>query len=1625
MRCSRAECDPRRLFKVSVTSRGSRRLEEARDELISRVEKSISKDLTSVVSRYFDLVAPEDLVGTEVRDLEGLIKSHVALGQSRTPGTSKVQALSPNLDTQGWQSHHSVVQVVTDDMPFLVDSVSAEISQQDRSIRVVIHPRFWVKRDQQGELLEILDLDVLPGESVPEGAIQESWISVEIDRESESADLKAIETRMLSVLGDVRATVEDWAGMQAKLVEVISEIETAVGVTDRERREAIEFLNWLTENHFTFVGYSNYDLSKNVLSRVAASGLGTLRSSNDGSLLSLNDQDHSSMSSLMVVTKARMRSTVHRPVFLDYVGIRRVDASGNQIGEHRFLGLFSSAAYNQSVTNIPVLSSKVADVTESMALGRDSHSGKDLMQFLETYPRDEMFQISTDELVDVARRVLQLQERRQVRVFTRTEVFGRYLSALVYLPRDRYTTDVRLRMEAILLQAYGATSIDHTARVSESVLARLHFVILKPAGKAIPEIDLEQLEADLADATRLWEDDFADSLVELVGEEDSARLLRTWGNSFPESFKEDVPAGDAVSHLKILESLESLEPGAIKVSMYTPDSPEDGTRRFTIYRIGCPITLSTVLPILHDLGVEVIDERAYDLRRKGADVAWVYDFGLNFDDSKAPEQDSLSERFCSTFMAIWHGEVDSDPFNGLVIKAGLSPRNVGIIRAYAAYLRQAGSPFSQGYLQQVLLANVTIVQYLVQLFAIRFSPELDQDRAGMQAQLVSKIDEALDAVESLDHDRIMRASIALVSATLRTNVYQHDADGKYPQVMAFKLDPSKVPDLPLPLPKFEIWVFSPRVEGVHLRFASVARGGLRWSDRQEDFRTEILGLVKAQMVKNTVIVPSGAKGGFVLKRGPEPSDRDAWLAEGIACYQMFIGALLDVTDNLVNSEIVPPQRVVRHDVDDPYLVVAADKGTATFSDIANKISIDRGFWMGDAFASGGSVGYDHKAMGITAKGAWESVKRHFLELGVNTQTQDFTAVGIGDMSGDVFGNGMLLSEHIRLIAAFDHRHIFIDPNPDSAKSFAERQRLFNLPRSSWEDYSVKLISKGGGIYPRSVKSIDLSPEAKSALGIDPDVDSLTPNELLTKILVAPVDLLWNGGIGTYIKSSTETHAQVGDKANDAIRINGCDIRARVIGEGGNLGATQLGRIEAARAGVKLNTDAIDNSAGVDTSDHEVNIKILLDQAVTAGKLGVDDRNKQLAVMTDEVGELVLRDNYEQNLILVQARYQDAEMLRVHKRLIGHLEADGLLNRAIEYLPTDAQLDSLHAQGMGLTSPELAVLMAYVKIDLSKDLAADEIVNEKWCREVLQNYFPSDLRVKYADLMDTHPLRKEIISTVLTNDVVNRGGITFTWRAAEESGAGTSEILRAFVVSREVFGLTKLWEKIESLDGLISTDCQTQLILESRRLLDRATRWFLQSRGGRLNVEDEIEKFGSIVSQLTDRVPDMLRGSERERAAAIAKSFQSQGVPADLALRTGCFLDEFSLLDVIEIANREKTDPSNVAELYFALSERYDIDRMLFHITALARDDRWTAYARSALRSDLYVALAALTSRVVQATKDTDSIDSRISQWEAKFAEGVARTRATLNEIAHSEQNDLATLSVALRAIRTLAGQGAS
>lgn len=1603
---------------------GSNRLAQARSEVLNRVIDLLPKETASVVEKYFHLVAPVDVVGRDPQDLAALINTHLALGKNREPNTAKVNTFAPTLETTGWNSPYSIVQLVTDDSPFLVDSVSAELNLQERGVHLIMHPRLLVQRDKKGNLVQILANDPEDKIALPSDVSIESWICVEFDRLTDSTELAEITSRIEKVLADVRIAVADWSAMEERANSVIAGIENSSHFSTEDKQNAANFLRWLADDHFTYLGYSHSSVAGGIATTTAGASLGVSRQEKDASASANYLSQGIADSPVILVTKSSNRATVHRPSFMDYIGVREVDANGQIIGEHRFVGLFTASAYNDTAQSIPLLSKKVNDVVEAMDLGTNTHSGKDLMQFIETYPRDELFQISSAELLEIAGDVLQLQERRQVRLFTRTEIFGRFVSALVYFPRDRYNTIVRNRFESILLETYGAEAVDYSARLSESVLARLHFVVRMPKGVSVPQVDLDALEDKLREAARFWEDDFAESLVDQVGNEEAVRILRKWDKSFPESFKEDVAATNAVGHLQVLEAIEKSDPNQIKVSMYEPALDEDGTRRFTIYRIGTPITLSSVLPMLQDLGIEVIDERAYDLRRKGKPVAWVYDFGIGFDESAAPAIETLPARFCATFMSTWNGEVDSDGFNALVTLGGLNPRNVAVIRAYAAYLRQTGIPFSQGYLQQVLIANVGIVNLLLELFDVRFDPEFEGDRAGREEELVKKINQALDAVASLDHDRIMRTSVALVRATLRTNVYQQDASGQYASVMAFKLDPTKVPDLPLPVPKFEVWVYSPRVEGIHLRFASVARGGLRWSDRQEDFRTEILGLVKAQMVKNTVIVPSGAKGGFVVKRGPNPSDREAWLAEGIACYQAFIGALLDVTDNLVDGNIVPPVRVVRHDGDDPYLVVAADKGTATFSDIANQIALDRGHWLGDAFASGGSVGYDHKGMGITARGAWESVKRHFLELGVDTQTQDFTAVGVGDMSGDVFGNGMLLSEHIRLVAAFDHRHIFLDPHPDAANSFVERQRMFNLPRSSWEDYNANLISFGGGVFPRSAKSIDLSHEVKEVLGIDQSVESMSPNQLLAAILKAPVDLVWNGGIGTYIKAASETHAQVGDKANDGLRINGAELRCKVVGEGGNLGATQLGRIEAARAGVKINTDAIDNSAGVDTSDHEVNIKILLNQVMQATGMNIEDRNTLLSSMTDEVGHLVLEDNYLQNLILEQSRKQAPVMLRVHQRLIQSLESTGLLNRAVEYLPTDQAIDQLHSQGLGLTSPELSVLMAYVKIDLTTALTESTVVDEDWCVPVLKSYFPSALRDKYGDLMLKHPLRREIIATVMTNDMINWGGISFALRANEESGATPPEILRAYVVAREVFGFNKLWQEIQDLDRKISTDGQVALYLETRRLLDRAVRWFLQSRGGTLDVAAEISKFANDVARLTPMVPELLRGAEKKRFDEWVVKFANQGAPEALARQMAALLDVFSLLDVIEISDRHKADKDRVAGLYFALSERYDVDRLLAHITALPRDDRWTAYARSALRSDLYMALAGLTNRVTQGGKLSDQIDTLIEDWENRFTEGVGRTRSTLNEIADSEQTDLATLSVALRAIRTLVGQGA-
>jgi glutamate dehydrogenase len=1602
-----------------------------------------SDTVQTFLQRYYLHTAPEDLGDRDPVDVFGAAYSHYRLAETRPQGTANVRVHTPTVEENGWTSSHSVVEVVTDDMPFLVDSVTNELSRQGRGIHVVIHPQVVVRRDVTGKLLE-----VLPDGATAEGhdVLVESWIHVEMDRETDRADLKQITADLLRVLSDVRECVEDWEKMRDAALRIADELPsepTASDVDASDVEEARELLRWLSADHFTFLGYREYDLTEDdSLTAVPGTGLGILRSDpqhgtdDDGhvgvpaspSFSRLPDDARAKAREhkLLVLTKANSRATVHRPSYLDYVGVKKFDAEGNVVGERRFLGLFSSAAYTESVRRVPVVRRKVAEVLKGAGFTPNSHDGRDLLQILETYPRDELFQTPPDELRSIVTSVLYLQERRRLRLYLRKDEYGRYYSALVYLPRDRYTTGVRLRIIDILKEELGGASVDFTAWNTESILSRLHFVVRVAPGTALPHLtdaDKDRIEARLVDAARSWADGFAEALNAECGEERAAELLRRYGHAFPEGYKADHSPRAAVADLVHLEALNRSEKD-FALSLYEPVGAAAGERRFKIYRTGAPVSLSAVLPVLQRLGVEVTDERPYELRCADRTTAWIYDFGLRLPKQGNGNGEEMGadgrERFQEAFAATWTGAAENDGFNALVLGAGLTWRQAMVLRAYAKYLRQAGATFSQDYMETTLRTNVHTTRLLVSLFEARMSPERQSAGTEIVDGLMEELDGALDQVASLDEDRILRSFLTVIKATLRTNFFQHASDGKPHAYVSMKLDPQAIPDLPEPRPAYEIWVYSPRVEGVHLRFGKVARGGLRWSDRREDFRTEILGLVKAQMVKNTVIVPVGAKGGFVAKQLPDPSvDRDAWLAEGVASYKTFISALLDITDNLVGGEVVPPSGVVRHDGDDTYLVVAADKGTAKFSDIANRVAEDYGFWLGDAFASGGSAGYDHKGMGITARGAWESVKRHFRELGVDTQSEDFTVVGVGDMSGDVFGNGMLLSEHIRLVAAFDHRHIFIDPNPDAATSYAERRRMFELPRSSWADYDKDLISSGGGVFARSAKSIPLNAHIREALGIESGQAKMTPAELMKAILRAPVDLLWNGGIGTYVKSSAESNADVGDKANDPIRVDGQDVRAKVIGEGGNLGATQLGRIEFARTGGRVNTDAIDNSAGVNTSDLEVNIKILLNGLVLDGDMTVKQRNKLLAAMTDEVGELVLRNNYAQNTALANAEAQAPSLLHAHQRFMRRLGKQGHLDRSLEFLPTDRQIRELLNSGRGLSQPELAVLLAYTKITASDELIHTTLPDDPYLRRLLHAYFPEALREKYLDAIDGHALRRDIVTTVLVNDTVNTGGSTFLHRLREETGASLEEIVRAQLAAREIFGLSEVWDAVEALDNVVAADLQTRIRLHSRRLVERGTRWLLNNRPQPLQLAETIDFFRDGVAEVWAAMPKMLRGADAEWYQNILDELTAAGVPEELAQRVAGFSSAFPTLDIVQIADRTGKDALAVADVYYDLADRLAITQLMDRIIELPRADRWQSMARASIREDLYAAHAALTADVLAAGNGTSTPEQRFAAWEEKNAAILGRARTTLEEIQGSDAFDLANLSVAMRTMRTL------
>ncbi len=1602
------------------------------------------------LQRYYLHTAPEDLTDRDPDDVFGAALSHYRLAENRPQGTANVRVHTPTVEENGWTSSHSVVEVVTDDMPFLVDSVTNELSRQGRGIHVVIHPQVLVRRDITGKLIEVLSTQI-HGE-LPHDALPESWIHVEIDRETDKADLKQITADLLRVLSDVRETVEDWEKMRDAALRIADGLPaepTASDLRPTEVEEAQELLRWLADDHFTFLGYREYELvDGDALAAVPGTGLGILRADPhhaDGesghhahpvspsfSRLPADARAKAREHKLLILTKANSRATVHRPSYLDYVGVKKFDADGNVIGERRFLGLFSSAAYTESVRRVPVVKRKVQEVLEGAGFSPNSHDGRDLLQILETYPRDELFQTPVDQLQSVVTSVLYLQERRRLRLYLRQDEYGRYYSALVYLPRDRYTTRVRLRIIDILKEELNGTSVDFTAWNTESILSRLHFVIRVEPGTvlaALTDADVDRIEARLVDAARSWADGFGEALNAEFGEERAAELLRRYGNAFSEGYKADHSPRAAVADLVRMEALAAGGKD-FALSLYEPVAAGPGERRFKIYKTGEQVSLSAVLPVLNRLGVEVTDERPYELRCADRTHAWIYDFGLRM---PAPTGnggdyvgDDARERFQEAFAATWTGQAENDNFNSLVLSAGLTWREAMVLRAYAKYLRQAGSPFSQDYMEDTLRNNVHTTRLLVSLFEARMAPERQRAGTELTDGILEELDGALDQVASLDEDRILRSFLTVIKATLRTNFFQKSADGTPHAYVSMKFDPQAIPDLPAPRPAFEIWVYSPRVEGVHLRFGKVARGGLRWSDRREDFRTEILGLVKAQMVKNTVIVPVGAKGGFVAKQLPDPAvDRDAWMAEGIASYKTFISALLDITDNMVAGEVVPPVDVVRHDEDDTYLVVAADKGTATFSDIANGVAEDYGFWLGDAFASGGSAGYDHKGMGITARGAWESVKRHFRELGHDTQTEDFTVVGVGDMSGDVFGNGMLLSEHIRLVAAFDHRHIFLDPNPDAATSYAERRRLFELPRSSWADYNPDLLSAGGGIHPRTAKSIPVNAQVRAALGIDDGVTKLTPAELMKAILQAPVDLLWNGGIGTYVKSSAESNADVGDKANDAIRVDGQDVRAKVVGEGGNLGATQLGRIEFARSGGpdrtggKINTDAIDNSAGVDTSDHEVNIKILLNGLVADGDMTVKQRNKILAEMTDEVGRLVLRNNYAQNTALANAVAQSPSLLHAHQRFMRRLGRDGALDRQLEFLPNDRQIRELLNNEKGLTQPELAVLLAYTKITVADELIGTGLPDDPYLAGLLHAYFPTLLRERFPEAVDGHALRREIITTILVNDTVNTGGSTFLHRLREETGASLEEIVRAQTAARTIFRLADVWDAVEALDNRVPAEIQTRMRLHSRRLVERGTRWLLNNRPQPLEIGETIDFFADRVEQVWERLPELLRGADADWYRSILDELTGFGVPEELAVRVAGFSSAFPTLDIVAIADRTEKDPLAVAEVYYDLADRLKITSLMDRIIELPRADRWQSMARASIREDLFAAHAALTQDVLVAGNGTSTPEERFKAWEEKNAAILGRARTTLDEIQGSDTFDLANLSVAMRTMRTL------
>ncbi len=1590
-----------------------RLLSESRNQLPKRE----AAQLEEFIRQYFYRVSPDDLEERSLLDLRGTALAHWHLARERPADRVNLRVYNPHFEKHGWQSTHTIVEIVVSDMPFLVDSVSMALNRLGLTIHLTIHPVLRVLRDASGRLTE-----VLPREAGNGDGQLESFMHFEVDRQTEPRTLDGIHTEIQEVLGSVARACADWKQMREKVADIISDLELRPPQLDPEDlAEATAFFRWIEDHHFTFLGYVEFTINArdkhSTLEPVADSRLGILRNVTDAfSVLPTTSDEYSGLHELLVVTKANSRSLVHRPAYMDFVGVKRFATDGQPIGERVILGLFTSAAYNRNTNEIPLLRRKVKQVLHRSGLPVAGHAGKALQNIFENYPRDSLFQISENKLFTNALGILELQERQHIRLFVRRDLYGRFYSCLVFVPRERYNRELRARIQDILMDAYNGTSCEFNTLFSESVLARIQFLVYTRQGTS-PKYDESEVEGKIVLAARTWGDNLRDALIDQYGEEKGNTYFRTYGDAFPVSYRADFAARTAAFDIDRIES--SRTTGELGINFYQPLVETQGGVRLKLFAAGEPISPSDALPMIENMGLKVMGELPYDVRPLEGPPIWIHEYHLVQPEGRAIDVAEIRERFQDAFARIWRGAVENDGFNKLVLRAGLSWRQTVMLRAYCKYLRQIRVRYSEAYMVESLAGNASLTKLIVQLFDSRFRPGAHEDRETAAARVLEQIEARLDEVANLDEDRILRSFVNLILATVRTNHFQTQSHREPKPYVSFKFDSSRISRMPDPRPMFEIFVYSPRMEGVHLRGGRVARGGLRWSDRREDFRTEVLGLVKAQMVKNAVIVPVGAKGGFVLKR--PPVDREALQSEAIECYRTFLRGLLDITDNLKAGQIIAPTDVVRHDGDDPYLVVAVDKGTASFSDIANNLAGEYGFWLGDAFASGGSSGYDHKAMGITARGAWESVKRHFRELGVDIQNTDFTVVGVGDMSGDVFGNGMLLSKHIRLVAAFNHQHIFLDPNPDAAASFRERERLFHLPRSSWADYDAKLISEGGGVYPRSAKSIALTTQVQHALRVS--TERMTPAELINAALKAPVDLVWNGGIGTFVKAESETHEQVSDRANDALRVNGKELRCRVFGEGGNLGMTQLGRVEFSRSGSLCYTDSIDNSAGVDTSDHEVNIKILLDSIVARGDLTVKQRNRLLAEMTDEVAELVLHDNYGQTQAISMACMQAPALLQEHSRFIRHLERTGKLNRALEFLPDEEALGERLAAEEGLTRPELAIVLCYAKMTLYEHLVESDAPEDPFLRHELEHYFPDRLAERFPEQMFEHRLKREIISTHITNSMVNVAGPTFAFRLSTISGAQLSDIARAYTAARQIFGMRAIRTRIEALDNKVSARVQMQMLMDAGELIERVTLWLLRNRRAPLDIASTVEFFEGGVGTLAAGLSRSLAAENRLRLKRRTKELVSHGVPPDLAGEVAGFIPLSSALDIIEVAKTAERDVSLVASVYFALGARLELIWLRDQVSRLTTDNQWHLLAKSSLRTDFHNEQRSLSAAVLRATSGSRA-KSMVEAWIQEHRSAFDRYARVVAELRSAAGVDFAMLSVALSELQTLARSAA-